>query len=730
MQEISLDLFRAMGVENPERYLAQGTQPITADPVTENTAAMLGSPLAAAPHQNHDAHITVHASVLNNPAYAENVAMRQVVMAHVNEHLGHKFRIEIVQLMGDPQLQQAVMSGQPLPPELENQVALAAANVADKLVELDAVKAQIMAGEHEDPDLRVADGREGIGNAGARRIEHRDQPGKDEILLRLVQREFCLAGREIPIGEGDHAERLPAEGFDLRQDIGAQRIIERDRPAVQMDASAGGKDAFGRSLHVADNLAFVGAQHGHSLAPAVERQFLQQGKPGKAFFGIEPRLDGEGHEGGLRRIAHGVPARMLIVGRMRAAIAGEQAMLEELLDLFDLVRRDGGAILQDRSFRVIALPGHLEGASVGPAAHDGHLVGGDGACLVGANHGGAAERLHRRKALDDRGLAREPSDTERQRHGDLRRQSLRHAGRGNADGEQQAGVDQRLDIRKGIGPQQDVRREQGDYDHARDLGEGPRQGVDLKLERRAVAGDRLADLRDVADGRGHAAGEHDSGGAAARDGGSQEGQAVLIGQRRLAVEDQRRILLLRHGLAGEGEIVGGELMALDQPDVGRHGVAGFQKHDIPRHEVAFLDLAADAVADDPRARQYQLLEPFEEPLCLVFLVESYDCVDQDDGDKNRSSAQIVEVIGKRGGDEQQADKQIVELVQEHAVDGPTAGLLEHVGAELPASTPDFGRRQSGFGIALQLMDDVGRGEPVGSGVEGWFIPHFPSELDL
>ncbi len=103
-------------------------------------------------------------------------------------------------------------------------------------------------------------------------------------------------------------------------------------------------------------------------------------------------------------------------------------------------------------------------------------------------------------------------------------------------------------------------------------------------------------------------------------------------------------------------------MALDQPDICRDGVTRFQKYDIPWHEVALLGLAADAVADDPRARQYQLLEPLKEPLCLVFLVDSDDRVDQDDGDENRGPALIVEVIGKCCGDEQQADQQIVELV--------------------------------------------------------------------
>jgi hypothetical protein len=47
-------------------------QPISADPVTENMAAMKGAPLVPRQDQNHDAHIVAHAAMINNVAYKEN----------------------------------------------------------------------------------------------------------------------------------------------------------------------------------------------------------------------------------------------------------------------------------------------------------------------------------------------------------------------------------------------------------------------------------------------------------------------------------------------------------------------------------------------------------------------------------------------------------------------------------------------------------------------------------
>ena len=108
------------------------------------------------------------ATLINNPAYKENMPMVQTLASHIQEHLAMKYRSSIVQMIQDPQLQQAVMSGQPLPPEMENQIALLAANASDSIMKLDEEKAKIMSGEkksvaeqqleiqQEDLDLRKA----------------------------------------------------------------------------------------------------------------------------------------------------------------------------------------------------------------------------------------------------------------------------------------------------------------------------------------------------------------------------------------------------------------------------------------------------------------------------------------------------------------------------------------------------------------------------------------------
>jgi len=154
MEQIGMELFAAMGVSEPQRYLKQQQQPFSSNPITENMAALKGAPLEAKPDQNHDAHIIVHGKFMEDPAY-QSPPVQQLLISHIQEHLALKYQIEMAQMVQDPQAQQMIMTPpqqqQQVPPQVQNQIALMAANAADKVLKLDEEKAKIMAGQTEDP---------------------------------------------------------------------------------------------------------------------------------------------------------------------------------------------------------------------------------------------------------------------------------------------------------------------------------------------------------------------------------------------------------------------------------------------------------------------------------------------------------------------------------------------------------------------------------------------------
>ena len=122
-QEAFRQMYVEMGIP-PERVEAllpnRQVQAVPLDPLTENQNALMGQPLKAGEYQDHDAHIAAHAPIAEqNPA----------LQAHINEHLALKMRVQVQQIIGQP----LPPPGQPMPPEIENQIAIAVAQAMQQL---------------------------------------------------------------------------------------------------------------------------------------------------------------------------------------------------------------------------------------------------------------------------------------------------------------------------------------------------------------------------------------------------------------------------------------------------------------------------------------------------------------------------------------------------------------------------------------------------------------------
>lgn len=116
-------MYREMGVDDQivQAILPDRTpqQAVPLDPLTENQNAILGMPLKAGEYQDHDAHIAAHTPIATG---------NQNLQAHINEHLALKLRVQVQQVLG----QTLPPPGQ-MPPEMENQIAVAVAQAMQQL---------------------------------------------------------------------------------------------------------------------------------------------------------------------------------------------------------------------------------------------------------------------------------------------------------------------------------------------------------------------------------------------------------------------------------------------------------------------------------------------------------------------------------------------------------------------------------------------------------------------
>jgi hypothetical protein len=123
LREAYRQMYVEMGIDEEKielLLLPEQEKPKPLDPLSENQNALTGKPLVAGAYQDHDAHIAAHA-----PIAEENPALQ----AHINEHLALKMRVQVEQIIGQP----LPPPGQPLPPEIENQLAAMVAQAMQQL---------------------------------------------------------------------------------------------------------------------------------------------------------------------------------------------------------------------------------------------------------------------------------------------------------------------------------------------------------------------------------------------------------------------------------------------------------------------------------------------------------------------------------------------------------------------------------------------------------------------
>ena len=160
MRQAYRDMYTALGVQHIDNLLEPEEKESPKNPVQENQDALMSKPLKAFIEQNHDAHVQTHMSFLQNPNVQQNPEAGSVLQAHVQEHQALKYRIQVEQILTQQgiQLPQPGPDGQlpQLPPEAENQIAMAAAQATQQITgqEQALIQAQQMA--QQQPQMELA----------------------------------------------------------------------------------------------------------------------------------------------------------------------------------------------------------------------------------------------------------------------------------------------------------------------------------------------------------------------------------------------------------------------------------------------------------------------------------------------------------------------------------------------------------------------------------------------
>jgi len=133
-----------LGIKNAQKLIPMAEDQKPQDPVTENQSILMMKPVKAFQYQDHQAHIAVHMAAMQDPKIQSLLqgnpqaqALQAAMMAHVNEHLGFQYRVEIEQQLGMSLPPQSDETGEDvhMDPEVEARLAPLLAQAAQRLLQ-------------------------------------------------------------------------------------------------------------------------------------------------------------------------------------------------------------------------------------------------------------------------------------------------------------------------------------------------------------------------------------------------------------------------------------------------------------------------------------------------------------------------------------------------------------------------------------------------------------------
>lgn len=239
-------MIETLGVKNANKIVPITDDMKPMDPISENMAVLNGKPVKAFIYQDHEAHIQVHMSAMQDPKIAAIVgqnpqaqAIQAAAMAHIMEHVAFQYRREMEKQLGAtlPPPMDGKDEEVKLPEEMEVQLSQLAAQAAAKLLQKDIAEAQAQqaAQQMQDPLVQMQMQDLQIKQAEVERKKQKDilDAASKEDALRL--REMEIAGRQeleaakLGVDISKHKAQMEGEGVRIGVDIAKARQQESQR---------------------------------------------------------------------------------------------------------------------------------------------------------------------------------------------------------------------------------------------------------------------------------------------------------------------------------------------------------------------------------------------------------------------------------------------------------------------------------------------------------------------
>jgi hypothetical protein len=204
-------MLEVLGIKNADKLVPLEEDQKPKDPVAENMALLKNEPVKAFMYQDHESHIKVHTSAMQDPIIMQLVGqnprapqIQAAMTAHIAEHVGFAYRQKIEQQLGMPLPPQ----DEKLPPEIELQLSAMMAQAAQQVLQ----QSQSQAAQQQ-----------------------AQQQAQDPV-LQMQQQELQLRGQELQLKEKQMAVDAAARADELalkREELTARMQLEGTKVSLK-----------------------------------------------------------------------------------------------------------------------------------------------------------------------------------------------------------------------------------------------------------------------------------------------------------------------------------------------------------------------------------------------------------------------------------------------------------------------------------------------------------------
>ena len=244
LPQLHRGMLDVLGIKNADKLVALPDDLRPVDPVSENMAVLKAKPVKAFLHQDHESHIRVHMSAMQDPIIMKLLGqnpqapmLMAAMQAHVAEHVGYAYRQKIEQQLGMPM----PAEGEKLSPELEVALSGMMAQAAQQVLMQSQQKAaaEQAAQQAKDPVLQMQQKEleikaQTVAIADKKvQVDAANKADRLELDRLKMEKGFELEGAKLGVDVEKSRTTLAANQMAEGTRIGAQ--IARDKARDRLD---------------------------------------------------------------------------------------------------------------------------------------------------------------------------------------------------------------------------------------------------------------------------------------------------------------------------------------------------------------------------------------------------------------------------------------------------------------------------------------------------------------